>query len=177
MAVRWLQGPGRIVGVVVASAAAGALVAHFLDRDRGHARRARLRDESAGAFRHLTRRVTRAGRRRTRTAEGRFHGLQARFRRGPRVVPDDVTLAQKVRSEVLGEARFRSFDVHVDAYEGSVHLRGELPTRELIDDLVAAVERVHGVRTIDNYLHLPGSAAPNKEDALRASSHRATMAR
>jgi osmotically-inducible protein OsmY len=87
-----------------------------------------------------------------------------------RVEPDDATLAQKVRSEVLGREDFRHYGISVDATDGVVHLRGELPTPSRIDELVAAVSHVYGVRRVESYLHLPGAPAPNKQPVLGVRS-------
>ena len=80
--------------------------------------------------------------------------------------PDDATLAQKVRSEVLGREAFRRYGISVDAADGVVHFRGELVTPTRIDELVTAVTHVYGVRHVDSYLHLPGEPAPNKQPVL-----------
>jgi len=143
----------------------GALAAHLWDPDRGRARRARLRDQTAGALRHGRRRLAREGRRRVRYSEGRARGLWHRVTPHPHPTPDDATLAQKVRSEVLGRGRFHQLDVHVDAHDGVVHLRGEIPSRERIDELIQAVETLDEVHRVESYLHLPGEVAPNKQDA------------
>jgi osmotically-inducible protein OsmY len=64
--------------------------------------------------------------------------------------------------------------VNVDAYQGVVHLRGELSSTKVIEKLTESVGRVHGVERVESYLHLPGQSAPNKESALQVN---ATLAR
>jgi osmotically-inducible protein OsmY len=56
--------------------------------------------------------------------------------------------------------------INVDACQGVIHLRGELPSPEAIDRVTRAVRRVAGVETVESYLHLPGQPAPNKESVL-----------
>ena len=155
-----------------AGAVAGAVIAHLWDPDRGRARRARLRDHCAAAGRHGARQVGRAGVRRVRYAQGRLRGLHHQVRAGRHGTPDDATLAQKVRSEVLGKSQFHGTGVHVDAHAGVVHLRGELSSQALINELICAVEAVNGVQRVDSYLHLPGDVAPNKQEALLAKTDR-----
>jgi hypothetical protein len=146
-------------------AVGGAVAAHLWDPDRGRARRARLHDQTAGALRHVRRRLAREGRRRVRYSEGRARGLWHRVTPHARPTPDDGTLAQKVRSEVLGRGQFHQLDVHVDTHNGVVHLRGEVPSQMRIGELIRAVEAVDGIRRVESFLHLPGQVAPNKQGA------------
>jgi osmotically-inducible protein OsmY len=151
--------------------ACGAIGSHFLDADRGHARRTRARDQIAAASRRTMRRFEHFSAGRVHYTRARATGVVRRsIHNLVRVEPDDATLAQKVRSEVLGREAFRHDGISVDATDGIVHLRGELPTRSHIDELVAAVSRVYGVRRVDSYLHLPGEPAPNKEPVLAVRS-------
>jgi osmotically-inducible protein OsmY len=48
----------------------------------------------------------------------------------------------------------------VNAQEGIVQLRGELPSQGLIDALVARTKQIHGVREVENLLHTTGTEAP-----------------
>jgi hypothetical protein len=164
--------PQRRAPTVVLVACAfgvGALFSYLWDPDRGHARRVRLHNQSFAALRHRRRELTRARTRLLRRAEGRVRAQWHRIPRSPgRDRPDDVTLVDKIRSEVLGQARFHGLPINVDACAGVVHLRGELPEQARIDDLVAATGRVVGVRMVQSFLHLPGQLPPNKQDALLA---------
>src|SRR5204863_9553870 len=123
----------RLIGVGVGL---GAVVSHLFDPDRGHARRARARDQIAAAGRRVRRRAERATLGRVRHARDHAGGV---VRGGLHMIlrerPDDATLAQKVRSEVLGPRPVRG--VSVDASNGVVHLRGELAAQALIDELTA----------------------------------------
>jgi osmotically-inducible protein OsmY len=158
------------VMVAVCAGAIGAVISHLWDPDRGRARRRRLRDQCASAVRRSERRMRRAGARRLHYAEGRMHGAVHRaLPDRHREAPDDTTLAQKVRSEVLGAPEFRALAISVDVSDGVVHLRGEVRDPTLIDELVAAVSRMRGVHRVDSYLHTPGTVSPNKEDALRTT--------
>lgn len=162
----------RAASVVVgaAGAACGAVGAYFFDPDRGHARRARLHDQAAGTIRHSVRRVNRAARSSARYAAGRWRGRVYRLThlRG-QVPPDGATLADKVRSEVLGSARFAGTHITVDAVQGRVALRGQLADQADIEELERRVLHISGVHSVDNMVHTPGTPAPNKAAALRVS--------
>lgn len=86
--------------------------------------------------------------------------------------PDDTTLRDRVESEI-----FRDWSVHadkgefnIDVVDGIAVLRGQLKTQEEIDTLIRKVGEVRDVKGVESYLHLPGTPAPNKEDAIEASS-------
>jgi osmotically-inducible protein OsmY len=67
--------------------------------------------------------------------------------------PDDVTLAQKVRSTAFREARVPKEHVSVNAERGVVFLRGQLDDERQIDSLARMVAAVEGVREVRNMLH------------------------
>ena len=159
----WLVGG---IGVIV-----GAAFARLYDPDRGRARRARLRSHTVGVVRRTGRHAAGSVARRFRYTRGRAHGAihHATHLRG-HAPDDDVTLTQKVRSEVLGAARFRRFGITIDAIDGRVTLRGEVPRHADIREVEHAVSQVAGVRSITNLLHTPGTIAPNKRDALRVQA-------
>ena len=73
---------------------------------------------------------------------------------------DDVTLARKVETEIFRDAEVPKGQINVNAQEGVVQLRGEVPTEDMLDDLVEKTRSVEGVRDVENLLHLPGSPAP-----------------
>jgi hypothetical protein len=162
--------------LVVGSFVAGALLSHWWDPDRGRGRRAQLRAQVLAAGRRGERRISRTSTRRVRRLEGTLRGLRSHARRPRRHVetPDDVTLAQKVRSEVLGDSRFRHLPVNVDTHSGIVRLRGELGDEHLIGELIVATRHVKGVHRVESFLHRPGEVAPNKAAALAAVESRPT---
>lgn len=82
---------------------------------------------------------------------------------------NDATVVAKVRSEVLGKGPWSDAHLNVDAADGVVTLRGELPSADVCDDLVEAVGKVTGVDEVRSLLHLPGEEAPNVAEARRAS--------
>lgn len=70
---------------------------------------------------------------------------------------DDVTLARKVESEVLGGEDAPKGSVVVNARDGVVELRGEVKRPEDVKGLGAAAAKVAGVKDVNNLLHTPGS--------------------
>lgn len=94
-------------------------------------------------------------------------------------LPDDKpaneqALVAKVRSEVLGDPRWKDRTINVDAAGGTVTLRGEVESAKQRDALVEAVEGVTGVDEVESLLHLPGEPAPNTEASRTAPTRRPT---
>jgi BON domain len=116
--------------------------------------RTTIRDRSAATMRRTGRRTVRLG----RHAGSRAHGLTQRaiHVREKRKDFDDVTLADKIRSEIFRPADVPKGQINVNVQNGVVQLRGEVPRPELIDDLVAQVRRIQGVEDVENLLHVPG---------------------
>ena len=73
---------------------------------------------------------------------------------------DDATLKAKVESELFRDEHEVKGAVDVNAQEGVVQLRGELPSQGLIDALVERTRKIHGVRDVENLLHTTGTEAP-----------------
>lgn len=156
---------------VVSAAMVGVGFAYVFDPERGRSRRARTRDRLAGACRHSVRRVGRS-----------FRAMRARslgqFRRGVHAVRpvrkeyvDDVTLAHRVESEVYRDNHVSKGALNISAFEGAVVLRGALKRPDEIRELESKVAKVPGVRRVESLLHLEGTPAPNKAEALEASHH------
>lgn len=149
------------------AAATGAGLAYAFDPARGRRRRAELRDRAGAAVR----RNVRAMERQAHYGRGRASGVVHRLRHGgPHAPEDDMTLVDKVRSEVLG----RIVDgphLTVDACRGVVTLRGQVADHESARAIERAVRAVSGVADVVNLLHVPGEPAPNKAAALRAAAH------
>jgi hypothetical protein len=82
---------------------------------------------------------------------------------------DDNTLTQRVESEIYRDASLPRGPVTLHARDGVVTLRGALERHEQMRAFEDAVRKVPGVRDVENLLHLPEAAAPNKRAALDAS--------
>jgi osmotically-inducible protein OsmY len=138
--------------------ALGALAMYFGDPQSGARRRHVVRDRALAVPRRLFRRAGRAALR----ARAGARALVARIthlRERPKEL-SDVTLADKVRSEVFRDPRLPKGDVNVNVEQGRVVLRGQVASAELVEELEARVRQVVGVRDVQNLLHLPGTEPP-----------------
>jgi hypothetical protein len=150
---------------------AGAGFAYIFDPERGRSRRARTRDRMAAAFRHFGHRVGRS----LRAMRAQSVGLGRRAWHAVRPhtagYVDDVTLAHRVESELFRTEHDVKGAINVSAFEGSVVLRGALRRPDEIREIESKVKKVPGVRRVESLLHLEGTPAPNKVDALEATYH------
>ena len=73
---------------------------------------------------------------------------------------DDATLKDKVESELFRDEHEVKGNLSINAQEGVVQLRGEVPSRDLIDALVERTRKIKGVKDVENLLHTPGTEAP-----------------
>ena len=94
---------------------------------------------------------------RGRIVLGRLHGAFSRLQ--PKQY-DDATLKDKVESELFRDEHEVKGAINVNAQEGIVQLRGELPSQDLIDALVDRTRKIQGVKEVENLLHTPGTEAP-----------------
>jgi osmotically-inducible protein OsmY len=75
---------------------------------------------------------------------------------------NDPALTGKVESEVFRDDRIPKDKLSLNAENGVVYLRGEVPDRETMDELVERVRKVDGVKGVENLTHLPSEAAPTQ---------------
>jgi len=155
--------------VAAGSAIGGAIVEHFLDPDRGHSRRTRLRDEVGARTRSTVHHgqlvIRRSSHRIMDRARGELYGRLSHIG-GADEDFDNVTLAQKVRSEALGHLDGALRHLSVDAVNGTVTLRGEVGSTLDSARVESAVRRVRGVHEVANLLHRRGELPPNKAAVL-----------
>jgi hypothetical protein len=145
------------LGVVVGGVC-GTVGSYFFDRNNGRRRRKQTIDRALGSTRRGWRRSIRTSRATASRAAGKVEAR--RHRRGSPRLLDDVTLAHKVETEVFRSASVPKGRINVNAQRGVVQLRGELPSREMIVDLVERTRAVQGVRDVESLLHLPHEPAP-----------------
>jgi osmotically-inducible protein OsmY len=81
---------------------------------------------------------------------------------GPEPVEErlnDPALARKVESEVFRDDALPKGSISVNAEYGVIYFRGEVPSREVMDELTTRARAVDGVRAVENLTHLPGEPA------------------
>lgn len=155
----WMLVRTVVVGTV------SAALSYFLDPDQGRSRRARAKDRAAAAGRRAGRKMSR----RARYLAGRTRGIALRARGAGRPSPeDDLEVAEQIRQRLV-ELSFSTTDVTVEVVEGVARLRGQVATEQEQKIVEEKVSHAAGVREVESYLHLPGTTAPNKSSALRAS--------
>jgi hypothetical protein len=160
----------RMIASVAAGAACGALLMFFLDPQRGHTRRTVARDRLEAMGRRARRRGQHLLRAMSAEARGRVVKLQ--HLQPEQLTPvDDETLKQRVESMLFRDPAVPKGRITLDAEWGTVTLRGALDRPDDIRSVELKTRRVPGVRAIENLLHLAGTPAPNKRDALVASHH------
>jgi hypothetical protein len=143
----------------------GALLEYFLDPRTGRRRRHTARDRSLSRLRRGERRAIM----RARRAESHAVGVARRTinsRRRAEEQPDDVTLAQKVESQLFRRAAVPKGQVSVNAEEGVVFLRGVMERQEDIERMGDEARRIEGVRDVENLVHRPGTPAPSSRSKL-----------
>ena len=135
----------------------GAGLAFLFDPQRGRSRRARLADQVSALARHSVRATERAGRIATSTAAGK---LQAIRHRGDRIeVPNDQTLAEKVETALFRNPTIPKGNININAEEGVIVLRGEVPDESMRRRLERDAAKVIGVEDVRNLLHVGPAAS------------------
>jgi BON domain len=138
--------------------ALGAATAFFFDPRLGKGRRHVLRDRSLRAFRRAGRFLTGktkffAGHARGAVAETRSAVLERD------VAKDDATVKQRIMSEAFRGIPGAASEVNVDVHNGVARLFGRVASESVVDDLVARVREVPGVRAVSPELTIAGAGA------------------
>lgn len=142
-----------------AAGAAGAALAYLFDPDRGRARRAVTRDRVAA----MARRGAEQAQRSVRRASSQAYGMSQKVTHlRPERSADDLdpnALARKVESAIYRHRKVPKGQINVNAEDGTIVLRGQVESNELIAEIEARARGVHGVSDVNNMLHLPGLPA------------------
>jgi BON domain len=136
----------------------GWVMSYFFDPQQGKRRRVLAKDWTLARFRRLGRLARRRGRYVASQAGGAWQ--RQMHQRGPLEQPDDTTLAHKVESTIFRDPAVPKGQILVNAENGIVYLRGEVPEQSMVDDLVERTRAVQGVLGVESLLHLPGEQAP-----------------
>jgi BON domain len=159
----------RTAPIVLAATVAGAAGEYFLDPDNGKRRRHIARDRAFAAIRRPAKTAVREASRKASYAEGVAKGVvHEATTMGDSRDPgrlNDPALARKIESEIFRDRWAPKGEVSVNVEAGIVYLRGQLDSREQIEQLIAATKAVDGVGEVRSLLHLPGEEPPSKEGA------------
>jgi hypothetical protein len=157
--------PAMLIAVAAGGLALGAVLEYFLDPRAGRRRRHTARDRALSRLRRGERRAHV----RARRAESHAIGVARRTinaRRRTEEPIDDVTLAQKVESQLFRRANVPKGQVSVNAEEGVVFLRGVMERQDDIERMGEEARRIEGVRAVENLVHPPGTPAPHSRSKL-----------
>jgi osmotically-inducible protein OsmY len=75
---------------------------------------------------------------------------------------NDPALVSKVESEIFRGDDIPKGSLNVNAEYGVIYIRGEVPDRDVMEQLVSRARSVDGVRGVENLTHLPGEPAPTR---------------
>jgi hypothetical protein len=75
---------------------------------------------------------------------------------------DDVAVARKVETVLFRDGTVPKGKIDVNAAGGTVWLRGEAKTPEMIKTLVAQATAIPAVHRVEDLLHLPKTPAPTR---------------
>jgi osmotically-inducible protein OsmY len=157
----------KLLSAGLGAAAGGALV-YFLDPQSGNRRRKIAADQASSKLRHGASDFAGTAQGAAQTAVGSVMGKVK-----PESAPeDDTTLARKVETEVFRGPEVPKGDIVVDAVDGVVTLRGQVPAASMKDELERKARDVTGVRDVQNLLHLPGEDAPMLDASAAGRSAR-----
>jgi hypothetical protein len=148
---------------IFTGAIAGALTVYFFDPERGRARRAQFKDWSGARLRR-GQRAAEQWLSRTGDTASALPQRMIRLQTGTRPV-DDLTLRDRVESEVFRNPDLPKGQINFDVESGVVTVRGQVDNALQIARIEKAVLKVPGVRGVENLLHVDGTPAPNKAEA------------
>ncbi len=144
---------------IVLGLAAGAALMYFLDPRYGRARRTLVREKSAKYARLAEERREALVRHATHRMQGAIAAMRERIQ--PEELVEDAILLERVRA-ALGHVFDAPNPLDVRVRCGSVILKG--PVREdQVGEIVACVERVRGVREVDNRLVISDTNALTRQ--------------
>ena len=150
-----------------AALAAGSMVAAYLfDPDKGKARRIEVVERSRHVARTTGRRIRREARYALHTVRARTEHL---INGGPPDFAEDRTLLDRVESELFVNRSIPRGKLTFEVEGTTVILRGQLDSGDEMHRIEEAVRKVPGVSGVTSLLHMPGTPAPNKAEALAAS--------
>ena len=168
LAARGRRGPGWMGALALGAVGAGlgAVAAMLVGSVRGRTRRARLVDQSAAVLRRAGREVERETRRVGAAVEGRMAAIRAAGEHDGADPGNDATIADRVQSELFADPSIPKGDLNVNVEHGILVLRGEVPDDAMRRQLIERAQRIDGVWSVRDLMHLPGETAPTDVHSL-----------
>jgi BON domain len=154
---------------LVIGAAVGAAAAYLFDPVRGKSRRAIAADWSRARLRRGLRVINTFGRYSSQTV-GALPQRTVRLSSSRRPAADDLTLRDRVESDVFRDPDLPKGKINFDVENGIVTIRGAVDNAFQIATIEKAVFKVPGVVGVENMLHVAGTPAPNKAEARKTGS-------
>jgi gas vesicle protein len=155
---------------IAAGALAGAFAVYLFDPERGKARRAIVVDWTSARLRRGIRSLNQLGRYSANTASAMPQRMISLKSGQQRPTPDDLTLRDRVESEVFRDPELPKGEINFDVSNGIVTIRGAVENAFRIATIEKAVFKVPGVTGVENLLHVSGTPAPNKAEARKTAS-------
>src|SRR5207245_2833319 len=154
---------------VLTGAIAGAAAAYFFDPERGRARRALFADWLGARLRSSWRTVNELSTRTTSSAAAFPQRMVPLRSTRPRPA-DDLTLRDRVESEVFRNPDLPKGQINLEVESGVVTIRGQVDSAFQIANVEKAVLKVPGVAGVENLLHVDGTPAPNKAASRKSAT-------
>jgi BON domain len=156
------RGPSPVS--IIGGAVGGVIAAYFFDPQRGRARRAVFADWSSARLRRGWQAVNQWARL-TGSNASALPQRMVSIKSGARPV-DDLTLKDRVESDVFRNPDLPKGHINFDVNTSIVTIRGQVDNAFQIATVEKAVLKVPGVSGVENLLHVNGTPAPNKAEAL-----------
>jgi hypothetical protein len=153
---------------IISGVLAGAAAAYFFDPQRGRARRAQFIDWSGARLRRGWRALNEVGARTGSNAAALPQRMVSL--RSPSRPVDDLTLRDRIESEVFRDPDLPKGRINIDVSSAVVTIRGQVDNALQIATVEKAVLKVPGVNGVENLLHIGGTPAPNKARARENAS-------
>src|ERR1700686_3023518 len=154
---------------ILTGAVVGAAAAYLFDPERGRARRAMVADRVGAQLRRGWRAANQLSAR-TSASAAAFPQRMVQLRSVRPRPADDLTLRDRVESEVFRNADLPKGQINLDVEPGVVKIRGQVENAFQIASVEKAVLKVPGVVGVENLLHVDGTPAPNTARARENAS-------
>jgi len=149
---------------------AGAAAVYFFDPERGRARRAMVGDWAGARLRRGWLAVNQISSR-TSSSAAAFPQRMVQLRSMRPRPADDLTLRDRVESEVFRNSDLPKGQINFDVESGVVTIRGQVENAYQIAYVEKAVLKVPGVAGVENLLHVDGTPAPNKAESRQSANN------